>query len=145
MPRAVVVRERTADVGEHVRSNGLIERRAKSAVREYAQLPGKAASLDSAVVRRRIRRPVEPRGDGEIRGGNLDRGSCDSVSLVKPPRATDSAGDVRRASQCPGVTLPREVFHESVRQKGLHVIGQGEAIGARGRGWCKGCNLNAVQ
>src|SRR6266480_3360795 len=135
MPRAVVVRERTSYLSEDVRSNRLIERGAESTIREDAQLPRTAASLNAGVVGRWVRRPVEPRGDGEIHPGNLNCGSRDSVSHVELPRTTDIADDVRRASQCPRAALARKVLHQSIRMQGLHVIRQGEAIAARGRRW----------
>src|SRR2546422_4291852 len=66
VPLPVVVSERADDLGEHIRTDGLVERGPESTVGHHAQLPRKAASLDSTVVRRRIRRPPEPGGDREV-------------------------------------------------------------------------------
>src|SRR2546422_3668520 len=63
MPCSVVVRERAYDFRKHVRTDGLVERGAEASVRHHAQFPRKAASVDSTVVRRRIRRPPEPRSE----------------------------------------------------------------------------------
>src|SRR3989449_5564272 len=60
MPDAVVVSEGADDFGEHVRTDGLVERGPESTVGHHAELPRTAASLDSTVIRRRIRRPPEP-------------------------------------------------------------------------------------
>src|SRR3989442_11635832 len=75
-----VITERAAERGEDFRTEGLVERGAESTRGHHAQPPRKAASLDSTVVRRRIRRPPEPGGDRKVRGGNGNRGSRDSVS-----------------------------------------------------------------
>src|SRR2546422_11684872 len=101
MPRPVVVGERADDRRHDIRSNGLIEDDGKSTVVLYPQLPRVPASLDSAVVRRGIRRPPEPGGDREVRGGNGNRGSRDPVSRVEVPRLTDFPGDGRRAGKRP--------------------------------------------
>src|SRR2546428_10231315 len=81
MPVAVVVRKRASDIRKHVRANRLVEGRAKSSVLEHAELPRTAASVDAAIVGRGIRRPPEPRGDREVRGGDGNRGSCDAISV----------------------------------------------------------------
>src|SRR2546425_9018597 len=83
MPVAVVVRKRASDIREHVRANRLVEGRAKSSVLEHAELPRTAASVDAAIVGRGIRRPPEPRGDREVRGGGGKRGSCDAISASR--------------------------------------------------------------
>src|SRR5205809_7212622 len=101
MPRAVAIEKRTAREGVEEGDDRLVERGTKSAVSHHAQLPGKAASLDSGVEGRGVRRPVEPRGDGEIRGGNPDRGSRNSVSRVEVPRSPNLAGDIRHAGHRP--------------------------------------------
>src|SRR2546422_6431913 len=54
MPCAVVVGERAYDFREHVRTDGLVERRAEPSVGHDAQLPRTAASLDATVIRRGI-------------------------------------------------------------------------------------------
>src|SRR5437773_7834898 len=69
MPGAVVVRERACCIGVHVWLDGLVEDDGEPTVGPYAQFPRTAAAtLDSAVVRRRIRRPIEPGGDREAQG-----------------------------------------------------------------------------
>src|SRR5260221_223562 len=93
MPIPVVVRELADDLREHVRSNGLVERRAESSVRHHAELPGSAASVDATVIRRRIRRPSEPGSDGEAGGGAGNRGGRDPVARVEVPRLTKLASD----------------------------------------------------
>src|SRR5205823_1823132 len=66
MPGAVVVGKRARDRGVHVRSDRLVEDDSEPSVAPYTQLPRTtAATLDPAVIRRWIRRPVEPRGDCE--------------------------------------------------------------------------------
>src|SRR2546425_4901631 len=132
MPCAVVVGERAYDFREHVRTDRLVERRAEPSVRHHAQLPRTAASLDSAVVGRGIRRPPEPGGDREVRGGYGNRGSRDSISCVEVPRLTDFPGDIRRAGNRAVIYVPREVFHPSVEKKGLHVVLKD---GTGGRRW----------
>src|SRR2546425_2213643 len=64
----------------YIGTDRLVERGAEASVGHHAQLPRKAASLDAAVVRRRIRRPTEPGSDREVRGGNGNRRSRDTVS-----------------------------------------------------------------
>src|SRR2546426_4094371 len=86
----------------------------------------------STVVRRWIRRPPEPGGDGEVRGGNGNRRSRDSVSRVEVSRSTDLPGNVRRARDRPMVSMPGEILHPSIRQERLHVVLQDRSIG-RGR------------
>src|SRR2546427_10446933 len=105
MPVPVIVRERAYYLRKHIRTDRLVERRAESSVRHYAQLPRTAASLDSTIVRRRIRRPPEPRGDREVRGWDGDRGSRDSISCVEVPRLTDFPGDIRRAHDCSIISM----------------------------------------
>ena len=86
VPITVIVCERAHDLGEHIRTDRLVERGAEPSVRHHTQLPRSPASLDSTIVRGRIRRPTEPGGDREVRGGYGNRGSCDSVSRVEVPR-----------------------------------------------------------
>src|SRR2546428_13503062 len=95
MPIAVVVRKRADDLRHHIRADGLIEDSGESAVGPHAELPGKAPSLDSSVVRRRIRRPTEPGGDREIRGGHRERGSGGpgSASVEEPSSAERRVGE----------------------------------------------------
>src|SRR3989442_14079822 len=73
MPCPVVVGKRAYDLGKHVRPDGLVERRTESPVGHHAELPRTTATMDAAVVRRRVRRPPEPRGDGEIGRGYRNR------------------------------------------------------------------------
>src|SRR5439155_13262116 len=97
MPVSVVVCERACDFRQYVRPDGLIKDYGNSAVGPHAKLPRIAASLDSAVIRRGISRPPEPRRDREVRGRNGNRGSRDSVSCIEVPRQTDFISDSRRA------------------------------------------------
>src|SRR2546428_9660671 len=95
MPYSVAVRERADDLGEHIGTYGLVERGAEASVGHHAQLPRKAASLDAAAIRRRIRRPSEPRGDGEVRGGSGKK---------RRRHAPSPGGEIRRTHLCPPVT-----------------------------------------
>src|SRR5436309_15482529 len=103
MPRPYVVRKGGFGVRHDVRANGLIEDDGEPSASRHPQLPrAAAASLDSAVIRRRIGRPSEPCGDREIRGGYGDRGSRDPIpDSVEVPRATDLPSDVGRAGNGP--------------------------------------------
>src|SRR3989454_11185156 len=74
VPFPIVVREWAHRLGEHVRADGLVERGAESAIGHHAELPRAPASLDSAVVWRRVRGPPEPRGNREVRGGGGNSG-----------------------------------------------------------------------
>ena len=111
MPRPVVVGERTHDFREHVRADRLVEGRAEPAIGHDAQFPRTAASLDSTVVRRRIRCPVEPCGNSEIRAEYGNRGGGDPISADKRPRPAHFSGDVCCAYDGAVVALPREVYH----------------------------------
>src|SRR5438034_11447470 len=93
--------------------NGLIEDYGERPVVLYAQLPRPTASLNSSVVRRGFRRPVEPCGDREIEGRDGNCGSRDSISRVEVPSPTDFPGGIRCAGERPSVSLARQVFHLS--------------------------------
>src|SRR5207247_6288233 len=99
MPSPVVIRKRASDVREHIRSDGLIERGAEPSVLEHAQLPRKAATLDSAVIGRRIDRK-------STRLNSSHEWSAYAVCCLKKtvhgaevPRPTALASDVRRPRQ----------------------------------------------
>src|SRR2546426_10916861 len=111
-------------------------RSAESSVGHHPEFPRAAASLDATVIRRWIRRPSEPGGDREVRGGYGSGESRDSVARIEVFRATDLPVDVGRAGQRPGVSLPREVLHLPARKEGLHVVRQNEAVGP---GWGRRC------
>src|SRR2546428_2207788 len=81
MPCPVVVGKRAYDLGKHVRPDGLVERRTESPVGHHAELPRTTATMDAAVVRRRVRRPPEPPGDREVRGGIGRAHVCTPVTL----------------------------------------------------------------
>src|SRR2546428_6174101 len=66
MPFSVVVCERGCSFCKHVRGDGFIEDDREPSIILYTQLPRIPASLNPAVVRRGVRRPVEPRGDREV-------------------------------------------------------------------------------
>src|SRR5207249_419011 len=141
MPIAVVVRKRADDRRHHIRCNRLIEDHGKSTVVSHAELPREAPSLDSSVVRRRIRRPPEPGGDREVRGGYGNRGSRDPISAsVEVPREADFPRDDRRARYRPVVSTSREILLKSGARERLHIIrqegiadGEGEPGGACSR------------
>src|SRR2546422_7312064 len=78
----------------------------KSTVVLYPQLPRVTASLDSAVVRRGIRRPPEPGGDREVGGGNGKWGRRKSVTHVQLPLLTDFPVDRNRAGDRPVIRMP---------------------------------------
>src|SRR2546430_16996348 len=105
MPCPVVVRERGRDFGVYIGGDGLVEDNGHSSVVLHAQLQRGASSLDSTVVWRGIRRPAEPRGDCEVRGGYRNRRRRDSIpGSVEKPRLTGFPGDVRRISNRPSIT-----------------------------------------
>ena len=139
VPGPVAVGERAHDIREQVRTDGLVERCAEPSVGHHAQLPRTASSLDAAVIRRGIRRPAEPGGDREIGGRYGNRRSRNPVSRVEVPSPTDFPRDVRRARQCPMVSMPGEILHPSVRQEGLHVVLK-DGTGGRQRR-CEGSDL----
>src|SRR2546427_8104372 len=107
MPFSVVVCKRTYDLGEHVGADGLVEGRAESSIGHHAQLPRTPASVDSAVIRGGIRRPPEPTGDREVRGGHRNHGGRDPVPRPEmlypaaPPRGVLRAPDVAGIYLCP--------------------------------------------
>src|SRR5439155_3992563 len=88
MPSAVVVGERAYDFRKHIGADRLVERGAEPSISHHAKFPRPAASLDSAVIRRRIRRPSEPGGDREVRGGYRNRRSRDSGSQEHGPHSS---------------------------------------------------------
>src|SRR2546426_11321025 len=120
MPFPVVVCERADDRRHHVRSNGLIEDDGEPSVVLDPELPRVTASLDSAVVRRGIRRPPEPGGDREVGGGNGNRRSRDSITGVEVPRLTDFPGDDGRSRDRSIVSMPREILHPYIGKDDLH-------------------------
>src|SRR2546426_5875143 len=140
MPVAVVVRKRASDIREHVRANRLVEGRAKSSVLEHAELPRTAASVDAAIVGRGIRRPPEPRGDREVRGGDGNRGSCDAISVSREvSREADLPTHHPRARYRPLVFVSPEILLKSGPGESLHIVGQeGIANGEREPG--SACN-----
>src|SRR2546427_2929620 len=107
MPFSVVVCKRTYDLGEHVGADGLVEGRAESSIGHHAQLPRTPASVDSAVIRGGIRRPPEPTGDREVRGGYRKHGGWESIAggamlgLADLPRGVPRAPGRPRLSMCP--------------------------------------------
>ena len=105
MPRAVVVCEWASGRGERVWGDGLIKEDCESSVVLYPELPRDAASLNPGIIRRRIRRPPEPRGDRKVRGGYGNRESCNPFSRVKVPRPADFPDDVRRAREGPVISV----------------------------------------
>src|SRR3989441_4906749 len=58
VPFPIVVREWAHRLGEHVRADGLVEGRAETAIGHHPQLPRTPASLDAAVIWRRVRGPA---------------------------------------------------------------------------------------
>src|SRR2546422_10283795 len=125
MPVAVVVRKRASDIREHVRANRLVEGRAKSSVLEHAELPRTAASVDAAIVGRGIRRPPEPRGDREVRGGDGKRGSCDGISLSgEVSRVADLPTHERRARYPPPVFLSPDILLKTRPRLRLRIVCQ---------------------
>src|SRR5439155_7118662 len=99
MPSAVVVGERAYDFRKHIGADRLVERGAEPSISHHAKFPRPAASLDSAVIRRRIRRPSEPGGDREVRGGYRNRRSRDPISaFVEVPRYADRKSIRRNSS-----------------------------------------------
>src|SRR5207247_10477037 len=101
-----------SNTGVDIWADRLIEEDSEPSVTLDTQLPRIATSLDSAVIRRGIRRPPEPRRDREVRGGHGNRGSRDPISAsVEMPRATDFPGDVRRARDHPVIYVSREILH----------------------------------
>src|SRR5207245_755144 len=95
---------------------------------------------DAAVVRRRIRRPTEPRGDREIRGGYGNRGSRDLIPSAEVPRPTDLASDVCRPRQNAVMSMTRQILHPPGDSKALHVVLQDNTNGRRRQ--CHGGNLS---
>src|SRR2546427_8603101 len=91
MPGAVVVVEQGCRYCVHVWLDHLVEDDGEPSIILHAQLTrAAAATLDPGVVRRRIRRPIEPGGDREIRGGYGERGSRNSIpASVEVSRPTD--------------------------------------------------------
>src|SRR3989454_5376837 len=88
MPRAVVVRERGFGVRHDIRADSLVEDDGEPPASRHPKLPRKAASVDSTVVRRGIRRPPEPGGDREVRGGYGDGWGRDAISAsAEVPRS----------------------------------------------------------
>src|SRR2546427_7523309 len=83
-------------LGEHTGSDGLVERGAESTVGHHAQLPRKAASLDSTVVRRWIRRPPEPRGNRERSEEHTSELQSQSNIVGRLLLANNHACDLRR-------------------------------------------------
>src|SRR3989442_16016611 len=71
-----------------------------------------------------MRRLTKSGGDREVRGGNGNRGSRDSVSRVEVPRPTDFPGDVRGACDRPIVSMSREILLKSGARESLHVVSQ---------------------
>src|SRR3989442_12679101 len=101
MPFSVVVCERGCSFCEHVRGDGFIEDDREPSIILYTQLPRIPASLNPAVVRRGVRRPVEPRGDREVYSRDRNRGSCDSIPRVDMPRPTDVPDNLGGAGHLP--------------------------------------------
>src|SRR5438552_6422945 len=122
MPSPIVVRERTCDFCQYVNSGGLIEYNCQLAGGHDAEFPGIPTALNPAVVRRGIRRPIEPCCNSEIGSRNLDRRSRDSIPLCKVPRPPYLAGDVRRARQSAAMPLAREVLHQPAGGSGFQVL-----------------------
>src|SRR2546422_10980921 len=108
MSFSVIVCKRAYDLGEHVGADGLVEGRAESSIGHHAQLPRTPASVDSAVIRGGIRRPPEPTGDREVRGGYRKRGSCDPIAGVEMLGLADLPRDGPGARDRPGISLSRE-------------------------------------
>src|SRR2546426_8112000 len=69
VPFPIVVREWAHRLGEHVRADGLVERRAETAVGHHPKFPPTDAPLHATVIRRLIRRPSEPGSDREVHCG----------------------------------------------------------------------------
>src|SRR5256885_1003641 len=118
MPFSNIVCERARGGGVYIRLDGLVEDDGEMTVVLDTQLPRITASLDSAIVGRRIRRPVDPGGDGEIPPGYRNRGSCDPVSRVEVPRFSNSTGDIRRAGESSVISVSAPVLHPSVLSQG---------------------------
>src|SRR2546427_10452231 len=97
MPFSVVVCERGCSFCEHVRGDGFIEDDREPSIILYTQLPRIPASLNPAVVRRGVRRPVEPRGDREVYGGDQNVGSGNATCSVGMQISTDVVGVKGRA------------------------------------------------
>src|SRR2546425_12741937 len=142
MPCPVVVGKRAYDLGKHVRPDGLVERRTESPVGHHAELPRTTATMDAAVVRRRVRRPPEPTGDREVRGGYRNRRSRNPIAgSVEMLCLADLPEDARGADNRPVIHMSREILHPSVRNQSLHVVPQDGTVGRRWR--CDGGNLRA--
>ena len=122
VPNSIVVGERTTNIGKHIGGDGLIEGCPKPSIGHDAEFPGIPTALNPAVVRRGIRRPIEPCCNSEIGSRNLDRRSRDSIPLCKVPRPPYLAGDVRRARQSAAMPLAREVLHQPAGGSGFQVI-----------------------
>src|SRR2546427_9071773 len=101
VPGAVVVCERAYDFRKHIGTDGLVERGAEPSVRPHAEFPRTAASLDSTIIRRWIRGPSEPRRDREVRGGDGNRGSRDTVSPAVRSQAHTSELQSQPNLVCP--------------------------------------------
>src|SRR3989442_3762084 len=95
----------------------MVERRAEPAVGHHTELPRIATSVDSAIVRRRIRRPPEPRGDGEVCGGDGKSGGGNSFSPLEWPPPPPFSPTNRRALFFPLLFFFRgSLFHASHRR-----------------------------
>src|SRR5438309_11694794 len=112
MPCSVVVSKATSDRCVNVRRNGLIEDYGERPVVLYAQLPRPTASLNSSVVRRGFRRPVEPCGDREIEPLWGNPSSRNAISPDKLSRLTNHPGDIAGARHRPMRSEERRVGNE---------------------------------
>src|SRR2546427_12040910 len=102
---SVVVCEWGCSFCKHVWGDGFIEDDREPSIILYTQLPRIPASLNPAVVRRGVRRPVEPRGDREVYSGDQNRGSHKSRARVEMPVAADVSKEIGRARHRPVVPL----------------------------------------
>src|SRR5207249_11594302 len=114
MPCSVVVSKATSDRCVNVRRNGLIEDYGERPVVLYAQLPRPTASLNSSVVRRGFRRPVEPCGDREIEPLCGNPSSRNAISPRSEERRAGKDGGTRCAGERPTAELARAGGHVTV-------------------------------
>src|SRR5438034_10444048 len=87
--------------------------------------------MDSAVVGRGIRRPVEPSGDGEVQSGDLYWRRGNPVPGNEMPCPSNFPGGIRGTDDDAMLSIAAHVFHLSVGSQSFHIVGQDKGLWRR--------------
>src|SRR5207302_10338586 len=86
---------------------------------------------DSAIIRGRIHRPIEPRGDREVPSADLKWRRANPAPGNEMPCPSNFPGGIRGTDDDAMLSIAAHVFHLSVGSQSFHIVGQDKGLWRR--------------